>query len=117
MLEIAAKIVITPFVLAILLVLVASLWKVFNKAGRSGLLLLVPVYNVVTFFRIAGKPGWWVLLMLVPVVNFFLLLSTCIALAGAFGRGTRFGLGLFFLGPLFFPLLAWSELRYRRPER
>src|SRR5262245_9002029 len=116
MLEIAAKVVLTPFVLAILAVLFASVWTVFKKAGKPGWLLLIPIYNLVTFFRIAGKPGWWVVLLPIPVVNFFVLLLASIGLAKAFGRGTRFGLGLFFLGPLFYPLLAFSNLRYRKPD-
>lgn len=116
MLEIAAKVVLYPFSLLITAVVIASIWSIFNKAGRSGLLLLVPIVNLVVFLRIAGKPWWWVLLTPIPVVNFFVLLSACIGLARTFGRGTRFGLGIFFLGPLFLPLLAFSNLRYRSPD-
>jgi hypothetical protein len=114
--EIAAKVVLYPFVLAIMAVVFASMWKIFNKAGRSGWVLLIPIYNLVTLFRIAGKPGWWALLVPVPLVNFFVLLSASVGLARTFGRGTRFGLGILFLGPLFLPLLAFSNLHYRRPE-
>jgi len=116
MLEIAAKVVLTPFVLAILAVVFASFWAVFKKAGWPGWVTLIPIYNLVVAFRIAGKPGFWVVLLPIPFVNFFVLLSACIGLAKAFGRGTRFGLGLFFLLPLFFPLLAFSNLRYRKPD-
>src|SRR6185295_9685353 len=103
MLETAAKVVLTPFVVVVLAVVFASVWAVFKKAGRSGWGLLIPLYNLVTFFQIAGKPGWWALLAPIPGVNFFVFLFACIGLAERFGRGTRFGLGLFFLGPLFFP--------------
>src|SRR5262245_39298457 len=116
MLEIAAKVVLYPFVLALTAVVFASIWSVFNKAGRSGWLLLIPIYNIVTFFRMAGKPAWWVLLTPIPIVNFFVLRSACIGLAETFGQGKRFGFGLFFLGPLFLPLLAFSDLRYRKPR-
>jgi hypothetical protein len=116
MLEIAAKVVLTPFVVAILAVVFASVWGVFKKAGRSGWALLVPIYNCVAFFQIAGKSGWWTLLLLIPGVNMVACILACIGLAERFGRGTRFGLGLFFLAPLFFPLLAFSNLRYRKQD-
>jgi hypothetical protein len=92
-----------------------SLWKIFNKAGRSGWALLVPIYNVMVLLRIAGRPAWWVLLLWIPGLNLFLLALAAISMAKRFGRGFRFGLGLFFLFPLFLPALAFSNLQYRRP--
>ena len=36
-------------------------------------------------------------------------------LAKAFGKGPGFALGLIFLGPIFFPLLAFSDASYQGP--
>ena len=56
--------------LAILIVVIAGLWKVFVKAGHPGWAAIIPIYNVYILLKIAGRPGWWLLLFLVPVVSF-----------------------------------------------
>ena len=42
--------------LAIVVLVVAGLWKVFVKAGEPGWAALVPIYNLVVLLKIAGKP-------------------------------------------------------------
>ena len=49
--------------LAIVVVFVWGLWKVFEKAGEPGWAALVPIYNAIVLLKIAGRPGWWVLLI------------------------------------------------------
>ena len=117
MILLISKLIFLSFVALIVTVIVASLARVFTKAGRSGLAAIVPIYNLVVLLQIAGRPTWWVLFTPVPVVNLILGARVTIALADRFGRGRLFGLGLFFLGPLFFPLLAFSDLRYRGVTR
>ena len=34
-------------------------------------------------------------------------------LAKAFGKGAGFALGMIFLGPIFYPVLAWSDAKYQ----
>jgi hypothetical protein len=109
-----SKLIFLAFVAVFLVVIVASMARVFRKAGRSGWAAFVPIYNLVVLLEIAGRPAWWVLFTPVPVVNLVLGARLGVALADRFGRGRLFGLGLFFLGPLFFPLLAFSDLRYRQ---
>lgn len=38
-----------------------------------------------------------------------------IALAERFGKGAGFGIGLAFLGIIFFPILAFGDARYQGP--
>jgi len=114
--EILGRVVSGMFGFGLTLLVVSSLWRIFTKAGRSGWLALIPVVNAITLLKVAGKPGWWVLLMPVPVLNLIVLLSMMSGLAKSFGRGFRFALGLSFLSPLFMPLLAFSDLRYRGPD-
>ena len=92
----------------ILLLMLVSTWMVYEKAGEAGWKSLIPIYNVYILMVIAGKPGWWVLLMLVPVVNLICYFLVMLALADRFGRGAVFGIGLFFLPMVFFPLLAFG---------
>lgn len=96
------------------LVLLASMWITFTKAGEPGWACLIPIYNAVVLCRMAGKPWWWILLMLIPFVNFVVAIMLFIALAKNFGKGTGFGLGLVFLGFIFFPMLAWGDAKYQR---
>ena len=114
MIVLISKLIFLAFVAVFLLVILFSMARVFRKAGRSGVAAFVPIYNLVVLLEIAGKPLWWVLFTPIPVVNLILGARLGIALSRRFNRGRLFGLGLLFLGPLFFPLLAFSDLRYRK---
>lgn len=41
---------------AILIVVVGSLWRIFDKAGRAGVLSIIPIVNTIVLLGIAGKP-------------------------------------------------------------
>lgn len=99
--------------LAMTLLMVASMWKVFTKAGRPGWASLIPIYNTVVMLEIAGKPAWWFLLFFIPVVNLIVSVVLFFALAAAFNKSSAFGLGLMLLGIIFFPLLAFGDAEYR----
>jgi hypothetical protein len=62
-----------------------------------------------------GETGWWVILMLIPFVNFIIAIILCIDLAKSFGNGVGFGLGLAFLGIIFFPILGFGSSQYQGP--
>jgi hypothetical protein len=88
-------------------------WKVFTKAGYPGWASIVPIYNMYILCKVAGKPGWWIILMFIPFVNIIIFLLLCIAIAERFGKGAGFGVGLFFLGIIFFPILGFGDARYQ----
>ena len=97
---------------AVLLLIVAGLWKVFTKAGEPGWAAIVPIYNLIVLLKIAGKPAWWVVLMLIPVVNLIPFVMIPLQVAKNFGKGTGFALGLMFLGPIFYPVLGFGSAQY-----
>ncbi|MCP4172797.1 MAG: signal peptidase I [Fuerstiella sp.] len=99
--------------LALVIVIIAGLWKTFDKAGEPGWACIIPFYNVVVLLRIAGKPLWWILLMLVPVANLFVTILMSIAVAENFGKSAGFGIGLAFLGPIFYPILGFGDARFQ----
>ena len=101
--------------LAFMALMVASMWKVFAKAGQPGWASIVPIYNLIVLLKIAGKPLWWFVLFLVPLVNFFALIMVAMDLAKSFGKSKGFGLGLIFLGFIFYPMLAFGDARYQGP--
>ena len=98
--------------LAVAVFFLASLWKLFTKAGKPGWATLVPIYNVIVLLQIAGRPMWWFILLLIPFVNFFVALALMVDIAKSFGRGMGFGLGLMFLGFVFYPILGFGEAEY-----
>lgn len=102
-----------PFLLILVLV-IASLWRIFTKAGEAGWQCIIPLYNLFILVKISGKPWWWFLLLFIPVVNIIIAVLVHIALAERFNRGFLYGLGLAFLGFIFFPVLAFGNAEYQR---
>src|SRR5271163_3719164 len=103
------------FALAIVLVMIAALWKIFAKAGQPGWAAIVPIYNLIVLLNIVGKPLWWIVLLMIPFVNFYAIFSIAIGLAKSFGKSTGFGIGLIFLSVVFYPILAFDSSRYLGP--
>lgn len=101
------------FMLAFAILMVASTWVVFTKAGKPGWACLVPIYNIVVLLDIVGKPIWWIVLLIIPFVNFIAGIMVTIALAEKFSKGAGFGVGLVVLPFVFFPLLAFGDAQYR----
>ncbi len=97
---------------AVIVVLIAAMWKIFTKAGKPGWAALIPIYNIIVLLEIAGKPAWWVILFLIPFVNLVMIFVVSIAVAKNFGKGTGFGIGLALLGIIFAPMLAWGDAQY-----
>ena len=98
---------------ALIILMVAALWAVFKKAGEPGWAALIPIYNIMVLLKISGKPMWWVILMLIPFVNIIVLIIAIVGLARNFGKGAGFALGLVFLAPIFYPILAWGDAHYQ----
>ena len=101
----------------VVLFMVASMWRIFTKAGEAGWKCLMPLYGAVVLQRILGRPGWWVLLLLIPVVNIIPAIIECFDLAKVFGKGAGYAWGLILLPPVFIAMLAWGSADYRRPGR
>lgn len=98
--------------LLFVVLIIASFWKVYEKAGEAGWKSLIPIYNLYVLVQISGKPWWWFLLLFVPLVNVAISILVHLALASRFGKGPLFGLGLVFFGFIFFPILAFDKSVY-----
>lgn len=107
----AMVILLVELVLAV--IMIVGMWKVFAKAGKPGWAAIVPIYNLIVMLEIAGKPIWWIILFLIPCVNLIMVILTYMALAKNFGKSEAYGLGLAFLPFIFFPLLGFSDAKYR----
>jgi len=101
----------------VLLMMVASIWRIFTKAGEAGWKCLIPIYAAFVMQRILGRPWWWVLWLCVPGLNLIPAVIECFDLAKVFGKGAGYGLGLLLLGPIFMLALAFGDARYVGPNR
>lgn len=118
--------------LAIAILMIVSLWKIFSKAGQPGWAILIPIYNMYIFTQVIKRPKWWLLVY----VGIYVLISILgqsvptLALVGAlaiivvqimdyhrlsvvFGQSVGFTIGLLLLGVIFFPLLAFGNYNYQ----
>ena len=102
--------------LAIIIFLIASIWKVFTKAGQPGWASIIPIYNIIVMLQIVGRPWWWILLLLIPIVNLVIFIIISIDMAKSFGKGAGFGIGLFLLGIIFYPILGFGSATYQGPS-
>ena len=105
--------IITLIYLAIIIGVIAGMWKVFTKAGKPGWAAIVPIYNLIVLLEIVGKPLWWVILFFIPIVGIVIAILVCIELAKAFGKSTGFGIGLALLGFIFIPMLGFGDAQYQ----
>ena len=60
----AFALIIGLIVLAVLVVYLVALWKVFVKAGKQGWEAIIPFYNSWILVEIAGLNWWWFLLII-----------------------------------------------------
>lgn len=98
--------------LVIIVVVIAGMWKTFEKAGQPGWGALIPIYNTYLLLKIGGNPWWYLLLMLIPLVNILVVAKMSIDVAKGFDQGLGFGLALWLLPFVFFPLLGFGEYEY-----
>ena len=55
----------------------------------------------------------WVGRVVIGLVFATLAFIVVFDLARAFGKGGAFALGMIILGPIFYPVLAWSDAKYQ----
>jgi hypothetical protein len=99
--------------LAVLIVVIAGVWKTFEKAGKPGWAAIIPIYNMIVLLEVARRPIWWFILMFIPIVGIVIAIIVSIDVAKNFGKEAGFGLGLAFLGFIFYPILGFGDARYQ----
>ncbi len=115
----ALGVVLILMILAVALLVVIGMWKVFTKAGQPGWAVLIPIYNVIVLLRVAGLPWYWVFalfLQIIPIIGqlaFMVLTVMCLhRISTRFGQGVGFTIGLTLLSPIFFLILGFGSFKY-----
>lgn len=99
--------------LAIMVLMLAGMWKIFVKAGKPGWAAIVPIYNIIIILELVKKPIWWIILFFIPLVNFIIAILVFIELAKAFGKSAGFGVGMALLGFIFVPMLGFGDAQFQ----
>ena len=97
-------------------------WKTLEKGGESGawaLFFLTGCLTPLAFIpvaRLTGRSPWLVVLLFIPLVNIVVIAILSIGLAKSFGKGAGFGVGLWLLGFIFYPILGFGSAAYSGPD-
>jgi hypothetical protein len=95
--------------LVVSVIVVVSMWKLFDKAGRPGWAAIVPFYNIIVMLDIPGRPAWWLILCFIP----FVIIVPMVDFVKAYGKDAIWGVGIYFLGFIFLPLMAFGDAQYQ----
>ncbi len=98
--------------MAIHILILISLWKIFEKAGLAGWKSIIPFYNIYCLVVVAKLPWWYFLLIFIPYLGLLVAIYVCYKIALAFGKSGFYTIGLMLLPIIFFPLLAFGDAEY-----
>lgn len=98
--------------LAIFAVSIASMWRIYQKAGKQGWECIVPFYSYYVMYDFCLGNGWLFLLQFVPCANIIAMFVLYYKLCTCFGKGVGFYLGVLFLPIVFLPILAFGNAQY-----
>ena len=98
--------------IALLVVFIAALWRIFTKIGEPGWKSLIPIYNLYVILTRGGREGWMIILFFIPCVNIIAQWFIADSLGDMFGKGTGFKIGLFLFSPIFILILAFGSAQY-----
>ena len=105
--------------LAVYVLTVIGLWKIFKKAGKPSWHAIIPFLNMYDMFEIGGQKGVYILFMFIPFVgtaiySVFALLANY-NITRAFKQSKGFLVGLTILPFIFTMILGFSkDMKYDR---
>jgi hypothetical protein len=99
---------------AFIIAIFYGMWKTFEKAGKPGWAIFIPIYNLIVLHEIVGRDLVKLLLWLIPFVNLYFMITLYISLAKSFGKRET---GEYVLSVLFWPFyLGLGDAQYVGPS-
>lgn len=101
--------------LIIYIILVAGMWKMFEKAGIDGWKAIIPIYNIyVEIVYVAKKEWWYIILYFIPIVQLFAIVKIHMEIAKNFRISSPFlfSLRMTFLSFIFYPILGFGNYQF-----
>lgn len=95
-----------------IILMIASMWKLFDKAGQKGWCAIVPILNIIVLLKVVHKELWWIILFLIPCVSIVAWIVVALDTAKAYGKGVGYGVGLIILPFIFLPILGFGSSQY-----
>jgi hypothetical protein len=100
-------------ILVFLILPIAGMWKVLEKANEPGWGALIPIYNIYLLTRVGDIAWWWTLLSLIPYLGVLAFMEIAISVTRSFNRGWVYGIGLTILPFIGWPLLGFGSAEYK----
>jgi hypothetical protein len=120
----------------IVVLTIAGIWKVFEKAGKPGWAALIPFYNGWTLAEIGDMSGWWGLVVglsiiryddlnaanrtlenlvfLFTIIGIAIYFKISINVAKNFNQSNLFGVFLALIPIVGYPILAFGPSPYKQ---
>ncbi len=110
-------------ILVVYVIQIIAMWKLFNKAGEKGWKSIIPIYNMVILFKISGLSPWLILVYFatfIPIIGWIAPIALnailCYRMAKSFDKDVAWAIGLYFLAPIFYMILAFGQSEYVGPN-
>ncbi len=127
-------IILIPFIIAAIVLIIVSKWKIYQKAGKKGWESLIPLYSKWVLVDITGLRWWFFFVasastliyslgfdrvgMLINLITIFGVYTCNYNLAIKFKKEPiRFAIGLTILPVVFLPMIAFSGDEYHSKEK
>lgn len=88
-------------------------FKIFEKAGKSPILAIIPIVNFIVLTKIVTGSGIKALWMLVPIANIVFYIKFNLQLAKSYGFGVGMGVLSIFIFPIASIIMGFSNNRYQ----
>lgn len=98
--------------IAISILSIVSLWKLYKMAGHPGWASIIPFYNCYILNDIIFGSGITFLIYFIPFIGQIYLLYALFKFAKVYGKSDIFAIGMVFLSGIFIPLMAFSPSTY-----
>lgn len=105
-------IVLAILCIAVTVITIISIMRVYKKANRNPITAWIPLYNIIVLLEICNLPTAYLFFMLIPGVNIYFTYKLSLAIAKVYNKESKFGLGLFLLPFVFYPILGFSKSEY-----
>lgn len=108
--------------IAVAILQIVAMWKLFTKAGEKGWKSIIPIYNLVIMYKISGVSPWLLLIFLASFIPFIGTIAVIILniyqtyqFSKSFGKDAGYTVGLIFLPVIFYMILAFGSAEYVGP--
>ena len=102
--------------IALAVIVIVSLWKIFEKAGTKGFYSIIPVYNIYNTFKLFMGNVLFMFLIFVPCIGWIFNYICMYKMCKCFGKGIGFFLLMLFVPIVAYPMLAFGNDQYQMPE-